>query len=55
MKQVLIHKGNINLANVPAPLIEPGFILIEVAFSLISTGTELGNILSSSQSLLNKA
>ena len=40
MKQALIRKGQILLANVPAPLVEPGHELVEVAYSLISTGTD---------------
>lgn len=55
MKQVLIRKGQILLENVPAPMIETGYVLVEVAFSLISTGTELSAVQSSDQSLLQKA
>lgn len=55
MKQVFIRKGQILLANIPAPLVEPGYVLVEVAYSLISTGTELSNVQSTGQSLLKKA
>jgi predicted dehydrogenase/threonine dehydrogenase-like Zn-dependent dehydrogenase len=55
MRQVFISKGQALLANIPAPLIEPGHVLVEVAFSLISTGTELSSVQSSGQSLVNKA
>jgi predicted dehydrogenase/threonine dehydrogenase-like Zn-dependent dehydrogenase len=41
--------------NVPAPLVEPGHVLVEVAYSLISTGTELSSVQSSGQSLVKKA
>ena len=55
MKQVLIRKGQAILANIPAPLVEPGHVLVEVAFSLISTGTELGSVQSSGESLFRRA
>jgi len=43
------------LVDVPAPLVEPGHVLVEVAYSLISTGTELTAVQHSGQSLLKKA
>jgi predicted dehydrogenase/threonine dehydrogenase-like Zn-dependent dehydrogenase len=55
MRQVLIRKGNVLLEKVPSPLIEPGHILVEVAYSLISTGTELSSVQNSGQSLAKKA
>jgi predicted dehydrogenase/threonine dehydrogenase-like Zn-dependent dehydrogenase len=55
MKQVLVRKGNIFLERVPSPLLEPGHILVEVAYSLISTGTELSSVQNSGQSLAKKA
>jgi predicted dehydrogenase/threonine dehydrogenase-like Zn-dependent dehydrogenase len=55
MRQVLIRKGNLFLDNVPSPLVEPGYILVEVAYSLISTGTELLSVQSSGESLVKKA
>ena len=55
MRQVLIRKGQLLLANVPSPLVEPGSVLVEVAYSLISTGTELSSVQSSGQSLVQKA
>lgn len=55
MKQVLIHKGSISVQQVPAPMIDEGHVLVEVAYSLISTGTELSAVQSSGQSLLQKA
>ena len=55
MRQVLIRKGQLLLANVPSPLVEPGSVLVEVAYSLISTGTELSSVQSSGQSLVKKA
>lgn len=55
MKQVLIHRDQIHVENVPAPLVEAGHILVEVAYSLISTGTELSTVQDSGQSMVRKA
>lgn len=55
MKQVLIKSGNILIDEVPAPLLDDDTILVEVAYSLISTGTELSTISSSSENILQKA
>ncbi len=55
MRQVLIRKGNVLLENVPSPLVDSGHVLVEVAFSLISTGTELSGVQNSGQSLVKKA
>ena len=42
VKQVLQHlrSGQIELADVPCPLVRPGHLLIQTAASLISPGTE---------------
>ena len=55
MRQVLIRRGQIMVENVPAPLIEDGHVLVEVAYSLISTGTEISGLESSRKSLLKRA
>jgi predicted dehydrogenase/threonine dehydrogenase-like Zn-dependent dehydrogenase len=55
MKQVLMHRGRVNVGDVPAPLVEPGRVLVEVVYSLISTGTELTSMESSCQPLIKKA
>jgi hypothetical protein len=44
MKQVLMNKRETLLANVLAPLIEIGHVLVDVANSLISTGTVLDSV-----------
>lgn len=41
MKQVCLVKGAVEIVDVPAPVCEPGGVLIRTAASLISTGTEL--------------
>lgn len=55
MRQVLIRRGQVTVENVPAPLVEDGHILVEVAYSLISTGTEISSVESSGKSLIKRA
>lgn len=55
MKQVLIRRGQAMVETVPAPLIEPGHVLIEVAYSLISAGTEVSGLQNSRKSLIQRA
>ncbi|MBI5747836.1 MAG: bi-domain-containing oxidoreductase [Nitrospinae bacterium] len=54
MKQVLIKRGQAVVEDVPASLVEEGEILVEVAYSLISPGTEGASVSSSGESLLRK-
>jgi predicted dehydrogenase/threonine dehydrogenase-like Zn-dependent dehydrogenase len=55
MRQVLIGRGKAIVARVPAPLIEPGHVLVEVAYSLISAGTEISGVERSGKSLIRHA
>lgn len=55
MQQVLIRRGQVNVEQVPAPLVEPGHVLVEVAYSLISSGTETAGVTQSGKSLLQRA
>lgn len=55
MKQVLVNRGNVLVESVPAPRVVDGSVLVEVAYSLISAGTELAGIQRSGESLLKKA
>lgn len=55
MKQVLIKKGSAIVETVPAPLIAPKNVLVEVAYSLISAGTERTGVQQSSKSLARQA
>lgn len=55
MKQVLIRRGKAVVEKVPAPLVESGHVLVEVAYSLISTGTELSGVQASGKSLVRRA
>ena len=43
------------MADVPAQIFGEGQILVEVAYSLISVGTELSGVVSSGKSLIQKA
>jgi predicted dehydrogenase/threonine dehydrogenase-like Zn-dependent dehydrogenase len=55
MRQVLLKRGRAIVADVPAPLVEPGCVLVTVAYSLISAGTEISGVQRSGRSLLRKA
>jgi predicted dehydrogenase/threonine dehydrogenase-like Zn-dependent dehydrogenase len=55
VKQVLINRGKIILGDVPAPVIQKGHILVAVAYSLISTGTEVTTLENSGKPIYRKA
>ena len=55
MRQVIVRKGAIGVEDVPAPVIEPGTVLVRVSHSCISVGTELSGIQSSATPLWKKA
>jgi len=55
MKQVFIKKGKVLIEDVPAPLLEENSVLVEVAYSVISTGTELSGVTKTKESLIHKA
>lgn len=55
MKQVLIRQGQIRLEEVPAPIVEPGYVLVETLYSLISTGTEMSSVNAARKSLVRRA
>ena len=55
MKQVLNYKGNVIIEDVPAPKVKEGYVLVSNVCSLISSGTELTSLKSSSESILTKA
>jgi predicted dehydrogenase/threonine dehydrogenase-like Zn-dependent dehydrogenase len=44
MKQVLIKSGSVTVADVPAPCVGTRNILVRVAFSCISAGTEMASV-----------
>jgi|WetSurMetagenome_2_1015567.scaffolds.fasta_scaffold60117_1 predicted dehydrogenase/threonine dehydrogenase-like Zn-dependent dehydrogenase len=55
MKQVFIRKGEVYPADVPAPMVSRGAVLIRVRSSCISTGTELTSLAGSRKSMLQRA
>lgn len=55
MKQVLIRQGKIVVEEVPAPMVEPGRVLVRVSHSCISAGTELSGMKGGADPLWKKA
>src|SRR5579859_1278734 len=57
MKQVVQAQrdGQLRLAEVPAPALRPGGVLVQTAYSLISAGTERAKVEVAKKSLLGKA
>jgi predicted dehydrogenase/threonine dehydrogenase-like Zn-dependent dehydrogenase len=55
VKQVLIKAGSVLVAEVPAPLVSPRNILVEVAHSCISVGTEMAGLRTSAMPLYRRA
>jgi len=57
VKQVLQHlrTGQIELADVPCPLVRPGYLLVQTTASLISPGTERMLVEFSQAGLIGKA
>lgn len=55
MKQVLIKDGAAVVADVPAPQVSPGNVLVRVAHSCISAGTEMANVQLSALPLYRRA
>jgi predicted dehydrogenase len=55
LKQVLIKDGAAVVANVPAPQVSPGNVLVRVAHSCISAGTEMASVQLSGLPLYRRA
>ncbi|MBU6383442.1 MAG: bi-domain-containing oxidoreductase [Verrucomicrobia bacterium] len=55
MKQVLMKQGTVYLEEVPDPTPEPGFRIVRVSHSCISTGTELSGLKAASMPLWKRA
>ncbi len=55
MKQVLVSSGVVRLEDVPAPVVEPGTVLIQMDHSCISIGTEMSGVKSSGTPLWKRA
>ena len=55
MKQVVTSKGGaLEVVEVPAPSVQPGFVLVRTAYSLVSAGTEGAQVREGKASLLTK-
>ncbi len=52
MKQVVLRDGHANIVDVPSPALSVGQILVETAFSCISSGTEAATLQASDTSLV---
>src|SRR6185369_8451047 len=55
MKQVLIRTGEAQVADIPAPCVDPKTILVQVQYSCISVGTELATVKLSALPLYKRA
>ena len=55
MKQILFRKGQVKVTDVPPPRLAVGTVLVEVAYSCVSAGTELSAINSGSKPLWKRA
>jgi len=55
MKQVLIKDGSVVVVDVPAPVVGPKSLLVRVAYSCISTGTEMASVQTSGVPLYRRA
>ena len=55
MLQALVKKGQVLPSDVPAPVVSPGGVLIQVVNSCISAGTELAGVQASGKSLIRRA
>lgn len=55
MKQVLIRGGGVVVEDVPAPSVGPGSVLVRVAYSCVSVGTELSSVQLSGLPLYRRA
>jgi predicted dehydrogenase/threonine dehydrogenase-like Zn-dependent dehydrogenase len=55
VKQVFVESGSVKVDDIPAPLLDANGVLVEVGYSLISTGTELSGVEQSGKSLVKRA
>src|SRR5687767_4184814 len=55
MKQVIARSGTVVVDSVPAPIVGPRSVLVRVAWSCVSVGTELSGVRFSGMSLYRRA
>lgn len=54
MKQLLVKKGKIIVEQVPTPVVDPNHVLVKVAYSCISPGTEMTTVKGSGEPLYKR-
>jgi predicted dehydrogenase/threonine dehydrogenase-like Zn-dependent dehydrogenase len=54
MKQVIVSEGQVSLHDVPAPMVQPGTVVVQVDHSCVSVGTEMSGVLSTGRSLAQR-
>ena len=54
MKQLLVKKGKIIIEQVPTPIVDPNHVLVKVAYSCISPGTEMTTVKGSGESIYKR-
>ncbi|MCX6646397.1 MAG: bi-domain-containing oxidoreductase [bacterium] len=55
MKQLLLRKGQVEIQEVAAPTVQPGYVLIRTVASCISAGTEISRVEQTGETLVDKA
>ncbi len=55
MRQIVVKKGSVINEEVASPKVEQGFILIKVAYSCISAGTEVAGVKNTQKGLIKRA
>ena len=55
MEQVLLKKGTIYTAEIPAPVVEKDMVLVRTKFSAISAGTEMSGVQNSGTPIFVRA
>lgn len=55
MKQVMVSGGAVKLVEVPAPVVQPGCVLIRMDHSCISIGTEMSGVKATGRSIWERA
>lgn len=55
MKQGIVKKGKVLAEDIPTPVVSDGSVLIKVAYSCISAGTEMTSVNTSKQSIVQRA
>lgn len=54
MKQVIVSEGKVSLHDVPAPMAQPGTVVVQVDHSCVSIGTEMSGVQATGRSLAQR-